>query len=128
MNNGVDFRVGQRVRIRRIVNSDFAGFTGIVVYVGDKVCDVKISYKLQGADTTAIHMDTFSKSDLEIFKYALSYLDRNEFWQYDSTVLNDRSNDYGRFGGMTIARQLSPFGSIWKHCVYRLVLSPSSNS
>ena len=66
MNKSGDFRVGQRVRIRQDAKSDFAGFLGVIVYVGDEVCDVKISYKLQGSDITETHIDTFAKSDLEI--------------------------------------------------------------
>ncbi len=62
------FRVGQRVRIRQGTNSDFAGHIGVIVYVGDSVCDVKIAHKRHGSYMTDTCIATFPYDDLEILQ------------------------------------------------------------
>jgi hypothetical protein len=60
-----DFRPGQQVRIRRTADSEFAGYRGTIVYVGESVCDVKIVYRPKGSRRRMIHIGTFAKTDLE---------------------------------------------------------------
>ncbi|MCF8563245.1 hypothetical protein LLE49_00610 [Alicyclobacillus tolerans] len=62
------FRAGQRVRIRPSADSDFAGCEGTVVYVGETVCDVKITVKKRGSKAGNAYIRAFSKRDLERVK------------------------------------------------------------
>lgn len=68
MDRSEDFRAGQRVRIRPYADSEFAGYEGTVVYVGGKVCDVKIRHRPQGSKASSTYIGTFQKQDLESLK------------------------------------------------------------
>jgi hypothetical protein len=59
------FRAGQRVRIRPSAESDFAGYDGVILYVGNDVCDVKIRYRPKGSKEYSTYIGTFKKEDLE---------------------------------------------------------------
>jgi len=61
-------RAGQRVRVKASASSEYAGREGIVMFIGDTACDVKIVDKDRGRKTYYLKMDTILRSDLEDFK------------------------------------------------------------
>ncbi len=65
MGQDVEFRAGQRVRIRSSADCDFAGHDGVIMHVGGNVCDVKIRYKTPGSKVRSTYIGAFKKSDLE---------------------------------------------------------------
>jgi hypothetical protein len=65
VNQSDGFRAGQRVRIRPSADSDFAGYDGVILYVGHDVCDVKIRYRPKGSKGYSTYIGTFKKEDLE---------------------------------------------------------------
>lgn len=68
MNRSEQFRPGQRVRIRLYADSEFAGYAGTVVFVGTRVCDVRIRYRPKGAKGISTYIGTFRHEDLESLK------------------------------------------------------------
>ncbi len=60
-----DFRAGQRVRIKASADSEFRGYTGVIMHVGTKVCDVRIRYKPKGSKVRSTYIGTFRKDELE---------------------------------------------------------------
>lgn len=59
------FQVGEKVKIRSNSNNDFAGCTGVILYVGDTVCDIKIAYKPAGSNTAETFIGVFNFNDIE---------------------------------------------------------------
>ncbi|KPV44939.1 hypothetical protein [Alicyclobacillus ferrooxydans] len=60
----VRLKAGMRVRVRSTASSPIAGAEGIVTYVGDDLCDVKV-IKRRGAKVEESVMDTLPKVELE---------------------------------------------------------------
>lgn len=61
----VRLKAGMRVRVRSTARSPIAGAEGIVTYVGDKLCDVKVILKRKGSRVEESIMDTLPKTELE---------------------------------------------------------------
>ncbi|QSO53959.1 hypothetical protein JZ785_09390 [Alicyclobacillus curvatus] len=62
------FRAGQKVKIRSDADNEFAGCTGVTVFVRDSVCDVKITYRQPTSHVPETLIQVFKVSDLENVK------------------------------------------------------------
>lgn len=58
-------KAGTRVRVRQEADSPLAGRKGIVMYVGDGICDVKVVEKQKGSRYSEITIETLPKEALE---------------------------------------------------------------
>lgn len=56
-------RAGQRVRVKTTANSRFAGKKGVVMFVGDTVCDVKFVERTR--EWSDIEIEAIPRTDLE---------------------------------------------------------------
>lgn len=61
----VRLKAGMKVRVRSTANSPIAGCEGVVTYVGDKMCDVKVVHKRRQAKVEESTMDTLPRTELE---------------------------------------------------------------
>lgn len=97
------FRAGDRVRVRETADSPYAGCEGVVVYVGNTVCDVRITVnrremvghgRTRRKSRSETVMETLPKKDLESMRrhveligYTLEMPPGGVFWPMVILVL-----------------------------------------